>query len=203
MLTALILPAAGQSSRMRGRDKLLEDVGGQPCLRAMALRGLAAGLSVIVTLPDENHPRARALAEVPVRRLVVRDAARGMSESLRTAMAALPAATDAAIVLPPDMPDINRDDLTALIAMAGESPGALVVQASCADGTPGHPVLFCRALFGEFSTLTGDLGARDIIARHAQSRVLVPLAGQKARTDLDTPEDWAVWRAAQTAQGGG
>lgn len=199
MNCTLILPAAGKSSRMRGADKLLEEVAGQPCLRTMALRGLKAGLAVVVTLPGSDHPRAAALAEVPVRRLPVKDADLGMAHSLRAAIAALPVTCEAALILPPDMPGILSEDLTGLVAEAQANPQALVMQAATEDGTPGHPVLFRRALFADFANLTGDQGAREIIADHAKSRLLVPLKGNRARLDLDTPEDWAAWRAGQAA----
>ena len=199
MKCTLILPAAGKSSRMRGADKLLEPVGGQPCLRAMALRGLKAGMAVLVTLPGADHPRAAALAEVPVRRLPVRNADKGLSESLRTGIAALGPDVEAAMILPPDMPGIQAQDLQALYDAARDNPEALIVQASGQDGTPGHPVLFRRALFSEFATLGGDRGARDIVGAHARSRLLVPLSGGHAGLDLDTPEDWAAWRAGQAA----
>lgn len=196
---ALILPAAGRSSRMRGADKLLEDVGGMPCLRAMALRGLSAGLSVIVTLPGADHPRAQALAETPVRRVLVPDAAEGMAASLRAAVAALPVGTDAALVLPPDMPDITSADLRALVRAAEADPEALIFQATTRDGAPGHPILFRNALFDAFHQLTGDTGARSILQAHKAARRLVALPGDRARLDLDTPEAWATWRQRKTA----
>lgn len=199
MRCTVILPAAGKSARMRGTDKLLEQVAGQPCLRAMALRGLKAGFAVIVTLPHADHPRAAALAEVPALRLPVPEAEEGMSASLRRAVAALPETTDAVLIVPPDMPGIRAADMTALCAVAEANPQALIVQATTEDGTPGHPVLFRRALFAEFADLTGDRGAQAIIAAHSQARLLVALEGTRARLDLDTPEDWAAWRAGQAA----
>lgn len=199
MNCALILPAAGLSSRMRGGDKLLEEVCGMPCLRAMALRGLKAGLSVIVTLPASDHPRALALAETPVRRVTVRDASEGMAASLRAGIAALPEGTEAALILPPDMPDIQSEDLGALVTAAEAQPEALILQASTEDGTPGHPILFRKALFAEFADLTGDTGARSILQAHADQRRLVALPGDRARLDLDTPEAWAEWRAGQAS----
>mgnify|MGYP006184317219 CR=1 FL=1 len=47
-------------------------------------------------------------------------------------------------------------------------------------------------------TLSGsDEGARSVLVRHRARLRLVPLPGHHATTDLDTPEDWAAWRAAQ------
>ncbi|MDA7429852.1 nucleotidyltransferase family protein [Primorskyibacter aestuariivivens] len=200
MQTALILLAAGSSTRMRGADKLLQDVGGMACVKAMALRGLAAGMQVIVTLPARDHPRAVALAETPVLRLPVPEADQGMAQSLRAGIAALPDGTEAAMILPADMPGLEADDLRAVIDEARTHPEALIVQAATEDGTPGHPVLFRAPLFAEISALTGDTGAREVIARHSEHRRLVKRPGSAARLDLDTPEDWAAWRAGQAAR---
>ncbi|WP_323768610.1 nucleotidyltransferase family protein [Marinovum sp.] len=202
MRPVLILPAAGRSSRMRGADKLLEEVDGQPCLRTMALRGLAAGLSVLVTLPGPDHPRALALAETPVQRVVVPGAAEGMAASLRAAVASLPEGTEAALILPPDMPDIRSADLLSLIAAGDARPEALIVQATTEDGTPGHPILFRRALFEAFRHLSGDTGARAILQAHRDRLRLVALPGTRARLDLDTPEAWAAWRASRETEPG-
>jgi CTP:molybdopterin cytidylyltransferase MocA len=43
--------------------------------------------------------------------------------------------------------------------------------------------------------LSGDEGARAILRRHPPR--LLALPGRHAVTDLDTPEDWARWRAAR------
>jgi molybdenum cofactor cytidylyltransferase len=44
--------------------------------------------------------------------------------------------------------------------------------------------------------LTGDQGARDLLRAHADDVRAVVLPARHAVTDLDTPEDWANWRAA-------
>ena len=200
MKTTLILLAAGASARMRGADKLLQEVGGMACVKAMALRGLAGGMQVIVTLPARDHPRAVALAETPVLRLPVPDADQGMAHSLRAAITALPEGTEAAMILPADMPGLEIDDLRAVIDEARTHPEALIVQAATEDGTPGHPVLFRAALFPEIEALTGESGARPVIQRHAEHRRMVKRPGRRARLDLDTPEEWAAWRAGQAAR---
>jgi CTP:molybdopterin cytidylyltransferase MocA len=64
-----------------------------------------------------------------------------------------------------------------------------------ASGTkPGHPVIFPADLAPLLQNLSGDRGAQPILAAHAGRLHLVPLPGQAALTDLDTPEDWAQWR---------
>ncbi|MFC2967672.1 nucleotidyltransferase family protein [Acidimangrovimonas pyrenivorans] len=203
MEITILIPAAGASSRMRGTDKLVEAVDGQPLLRRQAERALATGLPVLVTLPPADHPhhagRRAALDGLAVTPLMVAEAAEGLSASLRAGVAA---AKDSAglLVLLADLPEIGTADLGALIAGFEEAPGT-VFRASAEDGAPGHPVLLPRRLFDQLARLHGDAGARDLLkAEQAAGRLqLLPLPGRRATTDLDTPEDWAAWRARHGA----
>lgn len=195
MRMACLLPAAGASSRMRGADKLLEDLGGQPCLAVMASRALAVGMEVFAALPSLDHPRAKALTALNVALIPVPNAAHGMSASLRAGAAAMPEGVEAMMVLPPDMPSLETSDLKQLVAAyAGDPEG--ILQATCRDGTPGHPVIFPRACLSGFSDLSGDQGAASILKSHKAQLRFHALDGQKARLDLDTPEEWSAWRAS-------
>ena len=186
----LVLLAAGASRRMAGRDKLLEEIEGQPLLRRLALAALASGVGpVAVTLPPDRPLRAAAIAGLDVISLPVPDASAGMSASLRTAAAW--AKGNALMVCPADMPDITSEDFST-IAKAFNND---VLRATDSTGHAGHPVVFPASLLPLFAELTGDLGARDILRQHPPR--LVALPGFHATTDLDTPEDWAQWRTRQ------
>ena len=193
---AILIPAAGASSRMRGRDKLTENVDGVPLLRRQALRAKATGAHVAVTLPDGDHPRTAALQGLPVQVIHVPDADQGMSASIRRGVGMLPRGITAVIILPGDMPEIETEDIQKLIRSFQSIPFPMLQQATAADGTPGHPVLFPEDCFMALQTLTGDQGARDILRRNEHRVRHVALPGRRALTDLDTPEAWRAWRAA-------
>lgn len=190
-----VIPAAGASRRMGGRDKLLEPVDGVPLLRSVALRALAVSADVCVTLPALTHPRTTALSGLAVRHLPVPDAVTGMSASLRRAAAAVPEAAAGMMILPADMPDLSLSDLRQIIRAFIASGTTALVQATSAEGTPGHPVVFPKDLIPAFQTLTGDEGARSILATHCDRLLTVPLPGTNALIDLDTPAAWDQWRA--------
>ncbi|MBR9762977.1 MAG: nucleotidyltransferase family protein [Rhodobacteraceae bacterium] len=195
-MIATILLAAGKSSRMRGRDKLMEEVDGAPLLRRMTRIALDAGLGpVLVTLPDLDHPRAGALAELSVQLLPVPEADQGMGVSLRTGARSLPEGLDGVLVLPADMPDISPGDLRQIAAAFRGDPRPILRGAS--GGTPGHPVLFPATLIPELQKLSGDRGAAPVIAAHKHLLQLVPLPGAHAVTDLDAPEAWDEWRRSR------
>lgn len=195
MARTVLLPAAGASSRMRGGDKLLEDVGGAPCLRVMAARALESAPRVIVTLPEASHPRAEALEGLPVETVIVPDASDGMAASLR-AGAAVVSEKSALMVLPPDMPAVEADDIGALWRSFEAAPPGTILRACAEDGTAGHPVIFASRYLPEFAALHGDTGAAAILRRFPTALRLHLLPGTRATLDLDTPEDWARWRHA-------
>lgn len=192
---SILIPAAGASARMRGKDKLVEEVEGQPLLRRQACSAIQTGAHVCVTLPDYDHPRAQVLAGLPVQLVAVPDASLGMSASIRRGVGLLPPGMKAVIVLPADMPELDSADIGRLIDGFRATPFPMLQQATTEDGIPGHPVLFPADCFMALQQLTGDQGARDILKANQHRLRRIALPGQRALTDLDTPEAWAEWRA--------
>jgi CTP:molybdopterin cytidylyltransferase MocA len=195
----ILVLAAGASSRMRGTDKLLEPVAGEALLTRSARVAAATGCPVLVSLPPGRPDRAAALLGLPVTPLVVPDAAEGMSASLRAGVAAAQRAAGEGpaglMVLPADMPAFTTAALAEVAAAFAAAPG-LIWRGAAADGAAGHPAVFPRALWPELARVTGDRGGRDVLRAHAGRVATVSLPGRMALTDLDTPEDWAAWRAS-------
>jgi molybdenum cofactor cytidylyltransferase len=190
MTRAILLPAAGASSRMRGRDKLLGQVDGVALLRRSARRALETGAKVLVTLPIAS-PRQKALAGLDLTVFEI-DAAEGMAASLRSGAAwATHIEAQVLMIALPDMPDITAEDLADLFD-AQELTSDMPLRATTEDGAPGHPVILPNRLFAHMALLKGDEGARAILKDHPPRLHLLP--GQRALTDLDTPEAWAAWR---------
>lgn len=190
-LVILVL-AAGQSRRMGGRDKLLEQVDAMPLLRRTVT--MAAEVApVIVALPPPPHPRYACLQDLDITRVAVPDATDGMNASLRRALASVPTNAQAAMILLADLPDLTAQDLKK-VAQATVNGSFNVWRGVTEDGLPGHPVVLDRSLFSDVMALSGDSGAQSVIRQHAEKTCLVRLPGQAARTDLDTPEAWASWR---------
>ncbi|MEL6809612.1 MAG: nucleotidyltransferase family protein [Pseudomonadota bacterium] len=194
MMPVLIL-AAGASSRMRGTDKLLLDVDGMPLLRRQACMALEASGDVRIALPPRPHERYDVVDDLRVQPVEVTDAAHGMSASLRALFATLEPENTYAMVLLGDLPDLNTGDLRAIMRATHEVPDAMIWRGATQTGKGGHPMIVARPLFSEFQTLSGDSGGNSIAANLGQAVHLVPLTGNRARQDLDTPEDWAAWRA--------
>jgi molybdenum cofactor cytidylyltransferase len=117
-----------------------------------------------------------------------------LGTSLRTGIAALPADVDGAIVCLGDMPQVDAGLIDRLIGAIDPAKGALVVVPTI-DGKRGNPVVWSRRFFADLMTVEGDVGARYLIGRYPEAVVEVPLVGNAALTDVDTPEALAAVKA--------
>ncbi|GAA6178726.1 nucleotidyltransferase family protein [Shimia sp. NS0008-38b] len=197
MLSILLL-AAGASSRMRGGDKLLEEVDGAPLLRTLAMRSLDVCDTVIVTLPPKNAKRLAALDGLKVTTALVQDAYLGMAHSLRAGIDVLHPTASGVVIFPADMPDLSAEDLQ-LFANAHSAAPETIFRGVSETGQPGHPVLFPKSCFVELGALCGDIGARDVLRRKQGVIETIALPNEHALTDLDTPEQWVSWRKSKSA----
>lgn len=187
MSVAILIPAAGASSRMRGQDKLMMQIDGKPLLRHVAERACAVSQRVIVTLPP-NSDRREALTELDLTIVDVEAPQLGMSQSLKCGAAQVDP-HEALMVLPADMPELMEADLMRVISAYERNPR--IVRGSTGDGIAGHPVIFPPEYAQQFQSLTGDEGARPLIKGKAVD--LIELPDNHALTDLDTREAWTAW----------
>ncbi|MGR3717326.1 MAG: NTP transferase domain-containing protein, partial [Thermohalobaculum sp.] len=120
VVCALVL-AAGQSSRMGGRDKLLEPVAGAPLLRHVVQALSASAVDeIVVVLPPDPGERLTALtgmtAHPEVRTVTNPRAAEGMGTSVGVGVTALRADADAVLIVLADMPEVTARDFDRLVA---------------------------------------------------------------------------------------
>lgn len=194
MKPLIVLPAAGSSSRMKGRDKLLEEVDGKPLLRRQADAAIASGCPVMVCLPAATGPRSDALEGLKLTLVPVRDAEEGMGATLRTAalFAARHAPDRPMAILLPDVPGIGVFEIKTVMNRFEAEGGDTPVRATDETGRPGTPLVIPPRLIAAFTQLAGDDGGKG--ALKGETVLTVPLSGDRATRDLDTPEDWAAWR---------
>jgi molybdenum cofactor cytidylyltransferase len=94
------------------------------------------------------------------------------------------------LILPGDMPLVRPETLRAVSRELGHHP---VVYAQH-KGRRGHPVGFSSELYSELARLSGDEGARRLVARYPAFGVEVDDPG--VLVDVDTQADLATVRLA-------
>ena len=186
MVAAIVL-AAGRSSRY-GANKLLLPLAGEPLVRATVRIVLASSVNEVLVVLGRDAPEvSEALAGLGIREVLNSEFASGMSSSLRAGVRSLPPTAGAAVVVLADQPTLRSESINTIID-AWRSSGSSIV-APRFSGERGHPVLFDRRMFGELLTVSGDRGARDLIASDP-ARVEVVELPSAPPMDVDTPEDY-------------
>jgi molybdenum cofactor cytidylyltransferase len=185
-----IILAAGRSSRM-GSNKLAADLDGKPVVAHVADAIEAAGLPPpIVVLGHDAAAVRDALRDRHVRFVEVPDYAEGLSRSLRRGVQAVSDEALAAIICLGDMPFIPPEMLRAMASDAHE--GSIVVPRLA--GNPGNPILWGRAWFPRLTTLSGDTGAKSLLAELADRLCFIDCDEEGIRIDVDTPQALAAAR---------
>jgi molybdenum cofactor cytidylyltransferase len=194
-LPAVVVLAAGAGSRFEGPGhKLTQKVqlggDGETILGACLVNATASGLRVVAVVTEalaaqaNEHIAARDVVVVPS---AAPERGRGMGDSIAAGVAASGEA-DGWLILPGDMPCVLPETiLTVAQAMRGHS----VVYAQY-RARRGHPVGFAAGLYNDLIQLTGDEGARRLIARYPAQAVDVPDAG--VLMDIDTVDDLEALR---------
>ncbi|MFD2238515.1 nucleotidyltransferase family protein [Aureimonas populi] len=183
---ALVL-AAGQSRRMGKPNKLLARFGGVPLVRRSVETALASSADrVHVVLGHEAAEVEAALRGLDIRAIRNPAYGEGLATSLKAGFGAASEGAQGVLVMLADQPGLTPDHLLRLIlAFGAQGPGAIVIAAH--EGRRGNPVILPSRLGAEISELSGDVGARSIIAAHADLITTVEI-GPAALLDVDTPE---------------
>jgi len=185
---AAVILAAGRSTRMGGPNKLLAELGGKPLVRIVTEQALASKADgVIVVTGHQADQVEKALHGLKVRFVRNPDFADGLASSVKAGIAAVPPTADGAVVCLGDMPLIDARLIDRLIETFAPDRGNLIA-VPVSDGRRGNPVLWSRRFFKELMTLDGDIGARHLIARHAEAVAEVAVEGHGAFLDIDTPQ---------------
>ncbi|MFZ0766945.1 MAG: molybdopterin-binding/glycosyltransferase family 2 protein, partial [Bradyrhizobium sp.] len=186
-VSAVVL-AAGRSTRMGGPNKLLAELDGQKLVRIVTEHALASkARDVIVVTGHQAELIEKALAGLKVTFVRNPDFAKGLASSVKAGVSAVPRQADGAVICLGDMPMISSDLIDRLIDAFAPDRGNLIA-VPVSDGRRGNPVLWSRRFFNELMVLDGDVGARHLIAKHNEVVAEVPVEGDGAFLDIDTPQ---------------
>ena len=188
MIVGIVL-AAGQSTRF-GAPKVLASVRGIEIVRHVVDRVAAAGIDRILVTAGESVDGIRAAVHGSSAVVVpAPGAVSGLSVSLRAALDTLPAECTGFVVALGDQPFIDPE-LIRRLRDTWESSNAAAVVPVYRDTGRGNPVFFDATMRRRLRDLTGDSGARDLLAAMGDRVVEVEVDGA-APCDVDTPDDLA------------
>jgi len=198
---AVIVLAAGRGSRFLGTDhKLAQRLGSATLLGTTLRQAIASQLPVVVVTTEPFADLARR--SIAARDVVVLpeagghgNAELGMGYSIAAGVGARPDASGW-VILPGDMPLVQSATLQAVARELEHHP---VVYAQY-KGRRGHPVGFAGELYSELAMLSGDEGARRLVARYPALGLELDDPG--VLIDVDTEADLESLRRAGPPPGG-
>jgi molybdenum cofactor cytidylyltransferase len=186
----VIVLAAGRGSRFGNESpKTLARLGERPLVAHAVESAKSSGLRPLVVVVGCSAAEVAAAAGRDVEVIENPFWAEGMSTSLRAGLASVMAdrtVTAMAVALA-DQPRIGAEAYRRLVL--AHADGAELAVATY-GGKRGHPVLIGRNYFDEAMRMTGDQGARTLLAK--PEVVEVPCDGTGEATDVDTPADLAA-----------
>ena len=185
MISGVVL-AAGTGSRF-GDTKQIVMVRGKPLTQHAIDTLTGAGVDEIVVVTGHDAVKVAAALTLPANARIVynpvfRD---GQSTSLAAGLHALDDESEGAVVLMGDQPGVAASVVRSLIQRF-LATRKQVVRAMFSDG-PG-PSLLSREIYGEAGHLSGDVGARELIASNPEWVEEVDI-DEPAPADVDTPRD--------------
>ncbi len=188
---AAVVLAAGRSTRMGEHNKLFLKVGERSMVQQVVANLSESAVERIFVVTGHEKERVEAeLKGEPVTFIHNREYASGLSTSLRTALAQVPAAMNAALICLADMPFVGHSMINALI----DAFDPISQQSICVptyQGKRGNPVLWGRSYFQEMMEVQGDVGAKHIIGEYEDFVIEVEMNEVGILTDLDTPQAYA------------
>ncbi len=188
MSVAVLLLAGGRSRRF-GTDKRRAALrNGVTLLRQSADNALASGLEVWVCLRADDTKMASEIAGIGARTLLCSSADKGMAHTLAEGVTEgilpLPGNTGILVALG-DMPCIRPATFRAV--SENLTPHSICLPQW--RHQTGHPVGFGRNFYPDITALSGDRGARALLARYSQSVQYIPVADPGIVLDVDLPGD--------------
>jgi len=188
MLSMLVL-AAGKSTRMLGRNKLLENVEGVPMIRRVVQTALASRVDeVIVVLGWEEGKVRSALAGLHCKITVNRNFEEGQSSSVRAGLTEISSSSRALLILPGDVAKIDVTSIN-LVIDRYDNGGCPIVVAGY-EGRSGHPILFDKQLLPEVGRINEEtFGLKAVVSKHRDKVCLIETGSPYVLKDVDTARD--------------
>ena len=194
-----ILLAAGQGTRFGGAKLLAplptasHSVAAGTPVGVAACRHLVAAVADVVAVIRPGDPAlAQQLREAGARVVECQRADDGMGASLACGVTAAPDA-DGWVVALADMPWLAP---ATIFSVADALTAGADIAAPIIDGERAHPVGFSRRHFAALVALTGDVGAKSLVAENRESMRLIATDDEGARRDVDTILDLRDQRLA-------
>ena len=189
--TAIILLAAGKSTRFAGGNKLSHELLGVPllthCYNSIKYSKVA---QIIVVSSQENLKQAETLCNPYPKIAFVEDNELGIGHSISIGMGFIREEISSVVICLADMPLITNVHIQLLLDANKTSYFNQIHRLYDVNNMFGHPILFNSYYFPKLKRLSGDQGAYDITLNYKDLINIIKVNNLSVSTDIDTNKDW-------------
>lgn len=191
MRWSAVVLAAGASSRMEGRHKMLLPVGDKSVIRHTVEEVLAATpQEVVVVTGFKGRDVGAVLADLAVNLQPNLRHEEGQMVSVAVGVGALATPTDAVMVCLGDMVLLRKQDYLDLVAAYEAATESSIVIPYHGDRR-GNPIIFAASYAPEVVAGERKLGCRKLANAYPQETFRFEAGHDRYTTDMDTPDDYA------------
>lgn len=197
--TALLLLAAGSSTRAQTFNKLSRELNGVPllthCYNAVKCSNVD---HILVVTSKENHQQAINLDLPRPEVSLLNSKSEGLGQSIAHGVRHLNNDFTSIIICLSDTPLVSKFHINLLLDSNKGFNYRGIHRIYDVNNTPGHPVLFNENLFLELSNLKSDDDPKNLVIKNKLLVTKIKVNNLSSTTDLDTESDWVAFEKNHT-----
>jgi len=194
-MISCVLLAAGLSSRMEGRNKLLMSLEGKIILAHTLEALLASEADEVVVVLGHQIKEIQFFLDsnnYAVKTVYNKHFATGMTSSIKAGVEKVSSEADGIMICLADMPFIKPNQYNQIIEGFNQakqsSPDTIVIP--CYHGKRGNPVIFSTTYKSEILSHEKMEGCKGLIKDHPQNVIEINLTIKSITQDIDTQEEF-------------
>tara|TARA_Y100000590_G_C15545444_1_gene948720 strand:- start:194 stop:769 length:576 start_codon:yes stop_codon:yes gene_type:complete len=190
MISAILL-AAGQSKRMRGKNKLTKKIDNIPLIKYSIKNILESSVDeLIIVLGYQKKTIKKTIEEHSKIKFVFNpNFEKGMSSSIKTGLTNLSKSTEAFFISLADMPYVTKNVYNELIQLKKNNKEKDIFVPYYKE-QQGNPILFSIRMKESFNKIEGDNGAKNLLLDNSQKIFRMMVSDKSIIMDFDTEENF-------------
>ena len=197
MISSILL-AAGQSLRMKGKNKLTKEINGMPLINYAVKNILGSAVDeLIIVLGHEKEIIKKIIEDNKKIKFVYNsDFASGIASSIKIGLESISKKSEAFFICLGDMPNVNQNIYNKLIKSRNNYNKKLSTKYKKEIFIPtfedryGNPVLFSKFMKEKIMQIKGDNGAKEIFQINKDKILNIPFSQDGILLDFDTEDNF-------------
>ena len=196
-ISAIIL-AAGGSTRMAGKNKLLLPYNNKSIINHVCRTVLNTGVNPVIVVTGFENSRVEEELPRDINIIVNNNNwKRGMASSIYRGISALSEDVHGSMIVLGDMPLITHLTLDLLIGEFKNHEGGKIVY-PLYDNRQANPVIFPKKYFQEILSSNGDRGCKKVLKKYPDDAIGIPIESDEVVLDCDTQDDYFLIKSEKS-----